>query len=249
MAIEDFNIHLSVHSYGNDGEARYERTCSGCGQVSIVKKRYLSMTCHQCAMKDKRDRLSPGSVQVERGGKMITLYERVCSGCGLKSLAAKKDRHRMCRICALKARSTHGLAARKSTHPLYRIIKSAVYRCTNSKSKDYGRYGARGIRVCDDWANNPESFAQWAFANGYADGMELDRIDNDGDYSPLNCRFVSHAENCRNKSTNKMTVELVRKIRKHALESGSIKQTAIFFGIPTSTAGEIIRRTSWADVE
>lgn len=240
---------LQVHSYGEDGKALYERTCSGCGLKSLVKKRYLSMKCHGCAMKSKRENLSPGSVQQQRGGVKVTLYERECRGCGIKTMAAKRDRDRMCRQCALKARATHGLSSRNNPHPLYRVLKSAVSRCTHERSKDYKRYGARGISVCDEWMNNPELFVSWAMDNGYRAGLDLDRRDNDGNYSPDNCRFITHADNCRNKANTSMSAEMVKQIRAYAAESGSIKLTAAHFEIPISTASGIIRRTSWVDVD
>ena len=187
-----------IHSRGLDGRPLYERACSGCGKVSLVKKRYLGMRCHACAMQSKRD---PESVQVEDDARAF--YKRVCRGCGTVSLASKKDKDRQCRQCALKARSTHGLASRDATHPLYRIIKSAQARCDYPAAKDYKWYGARGITVCNEWRNDPSAFFDWALANGWKVGLELDRRDNDGNYSPENCRFITHQENCRNKSNSR----------------------------------------------
>ncbi len=73
-------------------------------------------------------------------------------------------------------------------------------RCYNKNSKSYKRYGGRGIKVCDEWKNSYQSFKDWALKNGYQDGLEIDRIDNEGDYSPDNCRFVTKKENLRNTS-------------------------------------------------
>lgn len=196
-----------IHSYGPDGRALYERVCAGCGDVSIVKKRYLALTCHSCVMREKRNRLSPGSVQVQRGDEKVTLYERICRGCGAASLSAKKDVDRQCRQCALKARATHGLAPRGAMHPLYRIIKSAQSRCDCPATKDYKWYGARGITVCDEWRADPAAFVAWALANGWEKGLDLDRRDNNGNYCPENCRFITHQENCRNKSNSRKRVE------------------------------------------
>ena len=74
-------------------------------------------------------------------------------------------------------------------------------RCYNSNSEDYYRYGARGIRICDEWIDNPLSFEEWALNNGYADNLTIDRIDEDKDYCPENCRWISNKENARYKST------------------------------------------------
>lgn len=73
-------------------------------------------------------------------------------------------------------------------------------RCLNPKSVSYKNYGARGISICHEWLSF-KAFHEWAIANGYSDGLQLDRIDNDGDYCPSNCRWVTRAENARNTRT------------------------------------------------
>lgn len=79
-------------------------------------------------------------------------------------------------------------------------------RCLNPNSTSYKNYGARGIGICDEWMTF-ENFHKWAMANGYSDGLQIDRIDNDGDYRPENCRWVSRSENQRNTSrTNMITI-------------------------------------------
>lgn len=82
---------------------------------------------------------------------------------------------------------------------LYQIWQAFRERCRNPKNKNYHQYGGRGIRVCKSWEDNPESFVEWALANGYDRGLELDRRDNNGNYEPSNCRFVTHKENCNNR--------------------------------------------------
>lgn len=71
-------------------------------------------------------------------------------------------------------------------------------RCTKPSFIYYNNYGGRGIKVCEDW-ENPKKFYEWALENGYKKGLQLDRINNDGNYCPDNCRFVTRLENAKNR--------------------------------------------------
>lgn len=86
---------------------------------------------------------------------------------------------------------------------LYRIHNNMIQRCHNENNKDYNRYGARNISVCDEWKNNFQAFYDWAINNGYRDDLTLDRINNNGNYEPLNCRWATMKEQAMNRSTTK----------------------------------------------
>ena len=94
---------------------------------------------------------------------------------------------------------THGLS---NTH-LFRIWCDMRKRCTNPNQKHYHRYGGRGITVCEEWQSF-ELFYKWAMANGYQDNLTIDRIDNNGNYEPNNCRWSTQKEQQNNRSTNKL---------------------------------------------
>lgn len=86
---------------------------------------------------------------------------------------------------------------------LYSLWNTMRHRCEDPKRESYQRYGGRGIKVCQEW-HDANTFMDWAELHGYKPGLQLDRIDNDGDYSPENCRWVTAKENSRNKRTNRL---------------------------------------------
>lgn len=86
---------------------------------------------------------------------------------------------------------THG----ESDTRLYRTWSAMKQRCFNPNLPIYKYYGGRGITVCDEWKDDFVAFRDWALANGYDDTLTIDRIDNDGDYCPQNCQFLTRSEN------------------------------------------------------
>lgn len=88
----------------------------------------------------------------------------------------------------------HGNAKKGAKTSLYNRWVVMRQRCNNPNSKDYEHYGGRGIQVCAEWSDF-ERFREWAVSNGYADGLMLDRKDNNGNYEPSNCRWVDYSTN------------------------------------------------------
>lgn len=91
---------------------------------------------------------------------------------------------------------THGMSNTK----IYKLWVSMKRRCYNPNMPHYEYYGGKGIRVCDEWKENFQSFYEWSIKNGYKDGLSIDRIDNSKDYSPENCRWVTLEEQAKNKT-------------------------------------------------
>jgi hypothetical protein len=97
------------------------------------------------------------------------------------------------KINGLAGNARHGETGTR----LYRLWADIIKRCRVGIQRPNPLYSGR-IRVCVDWMVY-ETFAAWAKEHGYADGLEIDRIDNDGDYRPSNCRFVTRSQQMMNR--------------------------------------------------
>lgn len=98
--------------------------------------------------------------------------------------------------------SKHGMSREK----IYKVWTSMKQRCENEKEKYYHRYGGRGISVCEEWTNEKDGFINfynWAVDNGYEEGLSIDRVENDGDYEPSNCQWITISENSKKIKTDR----------------------------------------------
>ncbi len=93
-----------------------------------------------------------------------------------------------------KAKTTHGSSG---TH-LYFVWHNMKVRCYNKNNNHYQWYGSRGISICKEWRDSFIEFKRWALGAGWSRELEIDRRDNDGNYEPSNCRFITHKENMNN---------------------------------------------------
>ena len=156
----------------------------------------------------------------------------------------------------IKAKRKHGM----SKHRLHNIWSKIKRRCTRPNCKAYYRYGGRGIKVCDRWLESFENFIedmydkhQEAFAKNPK--CQIDRIDNDGDYEPDNCRWVSSLENNRNRDNRglklrKLTDDQVREIRrKYELGGCTHKSLGLEYGVAWQTTGALINYRSYKEVK
>ena len=104
---------------------------------------------------------------------------------------------------------------------IYRIWSLMKERCYNEKRKDYNNYGGRGIKVCNEWLDS-STFIDWSLNNGYEDDLTLDRIDNNGDYCPQNCRWITAKEQGANKRNNRFIThnDITKTITQWANDNG-----------------------------
>ncbi len=99
-----------------------------------------------------------------------------------------------CGCLRIKLNTTHGMTNTR----IYRTWYDFRNRCNNKNNKQYKDYGGRGIKVCTDWNNDFVSFYDWAMKNGYSNNLTIDRINNDGNYEPSNCRWTTQIVQSRN---------------------------------------------------
>lgn len=139
-----------------------------------------------------------------------------------------------------------GYAAAGKRQGFYNSWQNMKGRCLNKNNPKYHRYGGRGIKICDDWLKI-EDFAEWALKNGWKKGVSIDRIDNDGDYCPENCRWISMSENSRKKSTTKLSFDQAKEIRERVSSGEAEADLAREYGVVHGTVWFIVNNFTHVD--
>jgi hypothetical protein len=123
-----------------------------------------------------------------------------CRTCGrLFNFFPSESYRKSCsRECAVAWRKAHPIGHGQSKTRLYTIWCHIKSRCHNPTCDTYPWYGAKGIAMCDEWRGDFVAFREWAMANGYADDLEIDRIDVGGNYEPGNCRWATRRQQMMN---------------------------------------------------
>ena len=148
--------------------------------------------------------------------------------------STKTLRNGTCRSCGCIERErpnkqTHG----KSNTKLFAVWNAMKQRCYNPNNRSYKNYGGRGITVCQEWKEDFQTFYDWAIANGYKKGLEIDRIDVNGNYEPDNCRWTNSKKNNNNRRNN-VKIKIGR-------EEHTVAEWSEITGIPRSTILERFR--------
>lgn len=122
------------------------------------------------------------------------------------------------------------------------------FRCYNPKYQYYDKYGGRGIQVCDEWLEF-ERFQDWALNNGFDKSLSLDRINNNKDYSPANCRWATSEQQQRNKSNNTLSEGVASEIKWLAQNGKSLSWIAECYGVPLSSVNCVATENTWKTVQ
>jgi len=160
---------------------------------ALIGKKYgmLKVLNDELYIQYKSGRCKKGLFKCDCGNIKEIRFSSVSTGvttsCGCKQSRLLSEKN-----------TVHGL----SKHPLYKKWLSIKNRCYIKSNIEYKNYGGRSIEICKEWKNNFKNFYDWSILNGYVSSLTIDRINNDGNYEPSNCRYVDLKSQQNNKRNN-----------------------------------------------
>ena len=210
-------IVIKEIAIGKPGK-HYECICD-CGNIRIKAGTELragrGKQCSECQYAELYDPLREIG---KRYGKWLVIafvdvyrklqrYEVECE-CGFRKLhivsELRSGKSTQCSTCHNRENAVNNTRHGMHNTLIYKVWRAMIQRCNNPNTTHYHRYGGRGIKVAERWLKFENFFADMGER---PEGMTLDRIDNDGNYEPGNCRWVTHKENCNNKKRKKTPPE------------------------------------------
>lgn len=181
-----------------------------CGKIIITREDTIRESCGCARIKntqpaDSRLIMIKEDVKRDEHGCKFNRYKCKCGNTAiLRAILVRSGTTKSCgclsRETASKNNSTHRLRDTR----LYSIWSSIKTRCFNKKASRYKDWGGRGILMCEEWKNDFKKFYDWAMSNGYSNRLVIDRENNDKNYEPNNCKWVTYRENNFNKRTTVM---------------------------------------------
>jgi len=177
----------------------------------------------------------------KKTGKSFRVVHVKCD-CGNKTTVDYENfKAGRCKSCGCLKGESH----KESRTRLYSIWQHMRGRCCNQKNRDYEYYGGRGITVCDEWDKSYIAFSLWAKENGYKDDLTIDRVDNNGNYEPSNCKWSTKQEQSRNKRNIVLDEKKVKRMRELKKMGLTPKELAKLFSLKLSTVENVIYNQNW----
>jgi len=131
-------------------------------------------------------------------------------------------------------------------HIIWRDMKQ---RCLNPNNIGFKNYGGRGITICPEWTDKEKgyiNFRDWALSNGYADNLQIDRKNNDGNYEPNNCQWLTKIKNRLKQRRTKLSLKIANEIRElYIMEGWTQKQLVEKYNVCSATLSNIINNKIW----
>lgn len=190
-------------------------------------QRYGRLTVVSYAGKEPKHNRATWNCRCDCGKEIVVISNKLTGGvtqsCGCLFLERRGAGNR-----------THG-----ETHTrLYTIWKGMRHRCYSKSRREYPSYGGRGIMVCPEWRDDFLAFRDWAMANGYDDTLSIDRIDNDGNYEPANCRWADTKQQNNNRRSNRPIT--------YSGQTMTITEWSEQTGIPFHVLSQRLGRMGWS---
>lgn len=160
---------------------------------NLTGEKFGRLVAIECIGKDPKSSYRLWRCACECGNEVIANTNALTQGDTKSCGCLKHDK-------TVERNHVHGMSKSR----LYRVWSSMKHRCYSATCKEFPLYGARGIRVCDEWRDDFQAFHDWAISSGYDDSAPrgkctIDRIDNDGNYEPANCRIVDMSTQVKNR--------------------------------------------------